>query len=256
MSTFSSKVVLVAGATGNVGSGAVRAFLDLGAKVIALSRNQEGLNNLANTLKHYGTNIENLIPHIVDVSNPTDLANLSQAIKDKKLPDIDHVVSSIGPWWNTPPLHEVSPEKFREVLNANFESHFFVYRYLMPFVIDKPGSSYTIVSGTAGDVGSAGLTSVSQNGIFGISKVAFYETKDRSVRVNRLHMSIRIESDMDYDRMVKDSSVAEGSKTQISSRRYGPIFAAFASPKATDLKGKVVTIANTDEVDQLVHKYL
>eukprot|EP01120_Amphizonella_sp_Union-15-10_P017461 TRINITY_DN9698_c0_g1_i1.p1 TRINITY_DN9698_c0_g1~~TRINITY_DN9698_c0_g1_i1.p1 ORF type:complete len:281 (-),score=50.43 TRINITY_DN9698_c0_g1_i1:80-841(-) len=252
--SFTSKIVLVAGATGNVGSGAVRAFLDHGAKVIALSRRQDSLNTLANTLKAYGTPIDNLIPFVADVGNDADLAKLSQAIKDKKIPEIDHVVSSSGPYWNTPPLYELDFQKFREIMNANFESHFLIYRNFLPFIINKPGSSYTIVSGAAGDSGSGGPTGVAQNGIFGISKVAFLETKDKPVRVNRLHMAIRVESDTVFEKMVKEGQISPEKKTQTSAKRFGVVFAAIA--KAADLKGQVINVSNIDEVEELTKKYL
>lgn len=122
--SFAGKVALVAGASGNIGSGAVRAFLDQGAQVIALSRSQSSLNKLSETLQAYNIPTDNLITYVADVGKDEDLAKLANDIKANKYPAPDHIVSSSGPWWNLPSLQDISVEKFREVMNANFESHF------------------------------------------------------------------------------------------------------------------------------------
>ncbi|RUS15449.1 hypothetical protein BC937DRAFT_92426 [Endogone sp. FLAS-F59071] len=253
--SFAGKVALVAGATGNIGSGAVRAFLDQGAKVIALSRSQSSLDKLSKTLQAYNTPTDNLITYVADVGKDEDLAKLANDIKANKYPAPDHIVSSSGPWWHLPSLQDISAEKFREVMNANFESHFFIYRNFAPFVLDKPGATYTLVTGGSGEHGFGSLTSVSQTALFGLGRVAIHETQNKAVRFNELRIALRVESDTAFDDMAKAGKTQLGVSEQLASREFGPVFAALASSKATQEKGKVQLVNSRAGIDEL-KKYL
>ncbi|RUS34757.1 hypothetical protein BC938DRAFT_478686 [Jimgerdemannia flammicorona] len=254
--SFSGKVALITGAAGTIGSGAVRAFLDRGAKVIAVSRSQSSLDKLAQTLRDYNTPTDNLIPYVADVGKDEDLGRLAAEIKAEKYPVPDHVVSCSGPWWHLPELQEISVEKFREVMVSNFESHFFIYRNFAPFVLDKSGATYTLVTGGIGEGGTASLVSLTQNAQYGLAKVAIHETRAKAVRFNELRISFRIETDANWDKMVKAGQVHEGEAKHAASREFGPVFTAIASAEAADQKGNVIYVNSRAKAAELEEKYL
>lgn len=70
MSFFSSKVVVVTGAAGGIGSSLVKQFLDVGATVWGLDLNKEALDALADTHKKYG---KNFFSKAVDVTSEAEL---------------------------------------------------------------------------------------------------------------------------------------------------------------------------------------
>ncbi|RIA80544.1 hypothetical protein C1645_838511 [Glomus cerebriforme] len=257
---FLGKTVLITGATGNVGSSAVKEFLEQGANVIATSRSKSSLEKLTSKLQEISVPTEKLIPIVVDISNDQELSKIADQIRDKTLPEIDHVISSSGPWWKYDHLYDVTFEQWNEVMSANVNPHFITYRNFIPFLLNKPGSSYTLVTGASGLVDvigniPSGITGISQCVLFGISRVARFETKDNAVRFNELLIGFRIEDDATYKKYISEGKFSESSDIVTTSWKFGSIFLSIA--KDNNVKGEVIKIMSTTEKDDFekVHKF-
>lgn len=143
---LSGKVVVVAGATGVVGSGAVRAFLDAGATVVATSRKAASLDALADTL-----NILPAEPFIrvqADFSTEAAADDAATAVKAALAGrPIDHIVANIGFIKTADAPTATSLATFRDAIEDGLFSNFLGAKALLPLVKERPGASYTLVSG-------------------------------------------------------------------------------------------------------------
>jgi 3-oxoacyl-[acyl-carrier protein] reductase len=116
---MAGEVALVVGGSGVVGSGIIRAFLAAGATVVAPLR-----GNPAKTLlpELEGVDTSKLDVIKADVSDPKQVANLAEVVK-QKYGSLDHVVASVGGWWQKGPLLQQSVEELEENLRVSQVPH-------------------------------------------------------------------------------------------------------------------------------------
>lgn len=181
------KVVVVTGATGNVGWGAARAFLDAGAEVVTPIRDDASRARL-------GLSAPGLHVVTADVSTEAGAEALARFVEER-FGRLDHVVASIGPWWQKGPVIEQSLGELRDVMRTYVESHFLLARSLLPRMRDARGTSYTIVTGAAGEatIRGAGLLVMAVEAQFGLSRMLRAEHLGDAVRVNELRIHVRVE---------------------------------------------------------------
>jgi len=181
---------LVLGATGNVGWGAARAFLARGDRLIVVSRDAERAATLPAELGAP----ERVTALVADLGDPESARGLAEAIAARGL-EYDHVFASMGPWWQQGPIVERSVAEYREVMRANLDCHVFAAQALLPPIRQRPGSSYTIVTGQGGHatIPGTGLLVIAVNGVFGLSRMLRAEHAHDAVRVNELLIRARIE---------------------------------------------------------------
>lgn len=136
------KLVVVAGATGNVGEGVTRAFLRSGARVIAPSRGRVRLDSLRGLLGGEAT--ENLVGVVGDTGSFDGFRAVAERIEGEHGP-VDHVVAALGTWWQGKPVWDVTEEEFDLAFAQNVRPHFAAARALVPVM--REGGSYTFVAG-------------------------------------------------------------------------------------------------------------
>lgn len=135
---------LVFGATGNVGFGAATAFLHAGATVIAPTRSLDGADRLSRDI-----GAATLHPVVGDVSDPVDAERLRDAILDAHGP-LDHVVVSLGPWWQGGALAAQSPAEWSRVRAMLLDGHVHAAELFLSLLENAPAGtnpSYTIITG-------------------------------------------------------------------------------------------------------------
>jgi hypothetical protein len=122
--------------------------------------------------------------------------------------------------------------------------------------LNKPGSSYTLITGASGlidEIGPekipSGITGISQTVLYGISRVARYETRNNAVRFNELLISYRIEDDDTYKKLVSEG---KSSDKLTSSSKFGSIFLKIAK---SNLKSEVINISSATEKEEFEKKY-
>ncbi|KAI8846097.1 hypothetical protein BC829DRAFT_399232 [Chytridium lagenaria] len=243
-SKLANSVVLVIGATGNIGSGAVLHFLKAGANVVAPSRSPESLEKLKAFINSQKVSAEKLtaVPNI-NAGDAGDAEKLAKMITDK-FQKLDHVVCSAGPWWNTPALHLTDFETFKKAINANVESHFLAWRYFGSLLVNRPGSSFTFVNGAALRTPQAGLTSATAASVAGLVAVVNVQTKNLPVRTNEVLISVRVESDEDF--ISKNMTPSE---MLTHSSAFGKVFPTIA---LSSHKSERIDLTGVSVVDKLV----
>jgi len=101
-SEFTDKVVLVTGATGNLGSAVSRRFLAAGAKVVVAGRSTDEITTFANELGGG----DNVFPVVAaDLGSPADVDVLVKQIEDH-YGRIDILAHTVGGYAAGKPVHE------------------------------------------------------------------------------------------------------------------------------------------------------
>lgn len=143
--SFQGKTVVVIGATGVVGSGVSKAFLDQGAFVVGVSRSAAKLDELKKTLQV--TSQDAFATAVGDFKDEATAA-LAVAAIDRALQGraIDHVVSAQGFVKFGPPATQTTTHQLQEALDDGLFVNFHAARVLLPGIKQRP-ASFTMVSG-------------------------------------------------------------------------------------------------------------
>lgn len=224
---------LVVGATGNIGRGAVKAFLNHDPeKVVITGREKYRLEKLATD---YLDNDSRLRIVEADFTDATKARHSTDAIM-QEVEKLDHVVSSSGPWWSVGSLYDLDPAIWGKAFQANLFSHFYAYRYLNPYV--RQDGSYVIVNGAAAvHLPQTGLTGICAYGLGGLCKVLMQEGLEAGIRVHELLLHLR----------VADRPPNPGMKSEV----FGEVFAAIAADKGGFAAGATIEIKRENQVTEL-----
>jgi len=144
--SFANKSVVVLGATGVVGSGVVRKYLDAGATVVAVSRSAANLERLKQTINVTGS--EPFLPVVGDfVSEASAQAVFAAVTAALGGRPISHVVSVLGfAAFGAPPT-ATSLDAVKAAFDDGVYNNFLAAQSFLPSLKSTEGASYTIVSG-------------------------------------------------------------------------------------------------------------
>lgn len=93
---FGGKVVLVTGASGQIGGGIARQFLIEGAKVVTPVRSQKSAESVVEHVAPAGA--DRLEVLVSDIADDASASTVASSVKEK-YGHVDHIVSVAGGWW-------------------------------------------------------------------------------------------------------------------------------------------------------------
>ncbi len=173
-------------------SGIVAAFLDAGATVVAPVRSERAKTSLLEELGSTPTTLDIVNADVgVEEGAAALAAHLTSAYNGK----VNHVVSSCGAWWQGGTLSTVPLDEFNAQLANLITGHFLLYKHLIGLVTDEPSSSFTFITGAAGQycfLPAASMVTVGAAGAFGVALAAMAEQKSASRRVVEVRISALI----------------------------------------------------------------
>ena len=123
------KIVLIAGGTGSVGEGLVKAFLDQHWQVVVPGRSKDRLDQLA----AYCGNHPDLHTRLADLSDPAGADQFFRQCKDR-FEAFDLVVASLGGWRQGTDLIRLTWKEWEDTLKENLSSHFLVMKHGFPLL--------------------------------------------------------------------------------------------------------------------------
>lgn len=154
---LSSRVILVAGGTGNVGEGIVRALLTAGARVVVPSARPGRLAELRDLIG------ADLATRLLLVDHPyesfEDAEALAARIADRGVTD---VVAAIGGWHQGEHVWELTEETWRRDFVSAVTTHVALARALVRAL--PADGTYTFITGTAAREAAATAGPVSMAG--------------------------------------------------------------------------------------------
>uniref|UniRef100_A0A3P9M7X2 Peroxisomal trans-2-enoyl-CoA reductase n=1 Tax=Oryzias latipes TaxID=8090 RepID=A0A3P9M7X2_ORYLA len=145
----SDRVVLALGGAGTVGSGVVKALLDKGFKVAVISRDSSRLEKLRSFVS--SNNKNNLTTIVGNVGTEEGAEQAKQALL-KEVGKVTDIVSSLGfSWWQGGPPHTQTLKDLQWVMETLLLSTFVSWKAFFPLVKDNSDSTYTFITGGAGE---------------------------------------------------------------------------------------------------------
>lgn len=181
---------VVLGGTGHVGWGVAKALLARGVKVIAPTRAADSLEPLAASLGGHPR------LHLVvgDMSTLDGARDLTARVARDHGP-VDHVVASMGPWWQKGRIIDQPEPEYRAVMRASLDCHVFAAQAFLPSLVAREGATYTIITGAGAlmSLPDTGLLVVALSGLLGLSRMLRAEHAGDAVRVNEVMIATRVE---------------------------------------------------------------
>jgi NAD(P)-dependent dehydrogenase (short-subunit alcohol dehydrogenase family) len=227
-------IVVVAGGAGTVGSGIVRAFVDMGARVVIPSRSHDRVAAVKNEV----SSPDEVVGVLADIGTPGGAKEVADAVND--LGTLKHVVASLGGMWKGGRLRDLDLAGFQQAIHEYCGSHFVARQALLPLLEESGGGSYTFISGGVGEHVfdlDWGPVSVGAAALFGLSMVTRAEAADTPVRVNELRISTRV---------VREPSPAP---PQVSHLVIGEIVAALAKSSTA---GQLLRFGGNEDRERLL----
>ena len=238
------KAVVVGGATGVVGSGAVRAFLDAGATVVGVSRSEQRLAELAAGLPD-GADFRGVVGDPVDDTGVLRLrADVEAALGGAP---VDHAVSALGfvTMANSPSVTPLAVA--RQAMEDGLYPNIGFAQALLPLQAGAARPSFTLVSGgfahgVPPEAPQLWLGTVKNAALSALTTGLAAEQGPLGVQVTTacLHMSVA---------PIGATSNQLGSPAARDTLALGPAFTALATHPR---HGQVVCLADWDTIDQLV----
>ncbi len=214
MFDFSNQVVIVTGATGNLGQAVARAFLVTGARLTlvdhAADRLQQIYSDIASSRDHF-------LAGSVDV---TDVDAVAAMVEEtiNRFDRIDVLVNTIGGFRGGTPLHETSLETWDLMFNLNARSVFIASRAVIPHMLRQGSGKIVNVAARAGLQGSAKVAaySASKSAVIRLTESLAAELKESGINVNCVlpgtidtPQNRQAMPKADYNRWIKPEALAD-----------------------------------------------
>ena len=181
--SFANKSVLVTGATSGIGRAVVRAFLNSGARVAAIGRNQTALDELS------GTDDSEVLKLTADVTDNVELRTVVDTVV-AKFGGLDVLVNAAG-HISSGTIEDTSLSAWDAMMNVNLRAPFYLMQLCAPHLIRTKGNVVNISSVT-GLRSFPGVLAycVSKAGLDQLTRCAALELAAKGVRVNAVNPGV------------------------------------------------------------------
>ena len=175
---LNGKVAVITGGNSGIGLATAQVFIQEGAKVVIVGRNQQSLNEAVQTLGEKATAIQ------ADVANLADLDRLYATIK-AQIGNVDVIVVNAGVA-AVRPLAQVDEAHYDQIMNINVKGAYFTVQKALPVLND--GAAIVLVASVASVTGTPGLSvySASKAALRSLARTFSAELVERGIRVNAI----------------------------------------------------------------------
>jgi NAD(P)-dependent dehydrogenase (short-subunit alcohol dehydrogenase family) len=182
MFDFTDRVVLVAGASGNMGQAIASEFQTAGAHLVLLDREPERLPGLFPNLD---ASTDYLVPGSVDATEPSSVEKAVRTALDA-YGHIDILANAVGGWRGGTPVHETPLETWDFMLNLNARSAFVLSQAVIPHMLERGSGKIVHTAARAGLKGVAGTSAygASKSAVIRLVESLAAELKLEGINVN------------------------------------------------------------------------
>jgi NAD(P)-dependent dehydrogenase (short-subunit alcohol dehydrogenase family) len=175
---LNNKIAAITGGNSGIGLATAQAFIQEGARVVIVGRNQQALDEAVETLGERAIAIQ------ADVANLSDLDRLYASIQER-IGKIDIIVVNAGVA-PARPLAQVDEAHFDQIMNINVKGAYFTVQKALPVLND--GAAIVLVASAATISGLPGLSvyNASKAALRSLARTFSAELVDRGIRVNTL----------------------------------------------------------------------
>ena len=180
MFDFSNRVVLVAGASGNLGQAIVRAFYAAGAKLALLDRAPDRLPQLFPEL---AGSPNHLLLGYVDAADAESVEGAVQSVLER-FGRIDVLANAIGGYRAGQPVHETPLDTWDFMLNLNTRTAFVLSRTVVPRMLAQGSGKIAHVAARAALEGAAKASAYSASKAATVRLVESLAAELRQMNIN------------------------------------------------------------------------
>jgi short-subunit dehydrogenase len=183
MEKLNGRRVLIAGATGGIGSQTARMLAGSGAELFLTGRKADRLAALADNLG---------VPHgrcfVADLTDPAAVAAMAEGVSRQGGP-LDILVNASG-MGIIKPVEQLSPEEFSLTLQTNLTASFLLVRAFLPGMKEAKKGLIINIPGVLGKVPMAGAAaySAAKYGLVGMMQSIREEVKRTEIRITNLFL--------------------------------------------------------------------
>ncbi|NWJ74595.1 SDR family oxidoreductase [Pseudonocardia sp. ICBG1122] len=183
MARLDGKVAVITGGAGGIGTATAALFLQEGATVVLVDREEHALRGAASELG------SDRVGHVVaDVTDDDQVRGYVEETVARH-GRIDVLFSNAGTEGVVAPIVDYPMDAFDAVMAVNVRGVYSSIKHGLPAMQRTGGGSIIITSSIAGLHGFAGLSSyvASKHAVVGLMRSAVLEAADSGVRVNTIH---------------------------------------------------------------------
>ena len=214
------KVAVVTGASRGIGRGIAQAFAGEGARVAALARTEDDLQDTVAMLEG---DAGSHLAVTCDVTDPEQIASALERVRTG-LGGLDVVVNNAGRRQKFSRIHNLDVDEWRMAIEANLSSVFYVSQAAATSMIAQGSGSIVNIASVAGPVAFAriGAYSAAKAGVIALTKVMAVEWAEFGIRTNAVAPGWT-ESTMNYELRTDPANqeLFESIRDQTLFKRFG-----------------------------------
>ena len=179
-----NKIVLIAGASGGIGSACARLFGKAGAKIVLAARNVSKAEEIAKEINGSGGDAYVSYVDVTDISSVTALVNDTA----KELGKIDVLINAFGIGM-IKPLLDMNPSDAKKVFDVNVYGTFLLTQSVMRYMETAKKGTVVMYPGTMGKFVMKGSSvySAAKHALVGFTKGLVEENKRNSIRFSLIY---------------------------------------------------------------------
>jgi NAD(P)-dependent dehydrogenase (short-subunit alcohol dehydrogenase family) len=180
MRIMEGKVCIVTGGAGSLGLASAKLFLEQGARVMLVDRNEKNLIRAAKTLNTGAESVDTIKADVADTQETENYIERTVA----KWGKIDVLFCHAGISGAIKPITEFPDEVFDDVMAVNVRGTFLACKYGLPHM--NEGGSIIITSSIMGVTADPGVCAyaTSKHALIGLMRSVAKEVAPRKIRVN------------------------------------------------------------------------
>lgn len=231
--TTERQVVLITGASGNLGRAVARAFAQSGATLALTDRDSERLGTLRAEL---GLSPERCVVHAADITDLNATVDLCQAVA-AHLWRIDVVVHTAG-GFTMGAVHDTPTETWNLMMDLNAKSAFNLAHGVVPLMRKQQSGRIIFIGSRASLAGGAGV------GVYAAAKGALLRlTESMAAELRELHINVNavLPSIIDTPQN-RQAMPGSDPSTWVSTDSLAEVILFLASPAARDISGAGIPV--------------
>ena len=207
-------VIIITGASGNLGVATARAFQAAGARTVLVDRSADRLRKVFSAV---ADSSDHFLAEGVDLSEPQALARLVDSTVTR-FGAIDTLVHTIGGWRGGKGVHETDLTDWDFLFNVNLRTTLLCCRAVIPQMLKQQRGKIITIASRDGLKGSAGYAaySASKSAVLRLAESLADELKASNINVNCILPSTidtpqnrTAQPDADFTKWVEPSAIAD-----------------------------------------------